>query len=120
MSYGTRTILIVAVLASLVLLTLVTLLPASPHADVQSGPAAILLDVAAGDADEPSPPAPPTPLDGLRGTLKALDALILAFQKESETFTKLLEVYRHGGQPWRRLKQDIDRAWREVRGEEII
>ncbi len=110
-----------SLLAMAVCLAFLALLAASPHAGDQGGDqggsAATHHTVAAEDGDEPSLPAP---LDGLRGTLKALDALILAFQKESETFTKLLEVYRHGGQPWRRLKQEIDRAWREVRGEEII
>lgn len=112
-----RSLLAKAVLASLVLLALLTLLLAGPQPGVQGSAAATLHGVAAEDVDEPSLP---TPLDGLRGTLKVLDALILAVQKESETFTKLLEVYRHGGPPWRRLKQEIDRAWREVRGEETI
>ncbi len=98
-------------------LAFLLLLAAGSQTDVQGAAATALHSVTTKDVGEPSPPSP---LDSLRGTLKIVDALILAVQKESETFTKLLEVYKHGGQPWRRLKQDIDRAWREVRGEEII
>lgn len=106
-----------SLLVMTVCLALLALLAVSPHAGVQDRPVATPHDGVADDGDES---APPGPLDSLRGTLKALDALLLAFQKESETFTRLLEVYKHGGPPWRRLKQEIDRAWREVRGEETI
>jgi len=56
-----------------------------------------------------------TPLQGLRSMLKAMDALIAAFQEDSEIFTKLVEVYQAGGPLWTRLEECIEQTHRELR-----
>lgn len=78
---------------------------------------------AAVHADDPRPPATVSkeqdlleaPLKGLRGMLQAMDALIAAFQEDSEIFTKLVEVYQAGGPLWARLEQCIEETHRELR-----
>jgi len=55
------------------------------------------------------------PLQGLRSMLKAMDALIAAFQEDSEIFTKLVEVYQAGGPLWARLEECIEETHRELR-----
>lgn len=63
-------------------------------------------------------PPPQSPLQGVRDMLRTMDALIEAFQEESQTFSRLLDVYRHGGAPWRKLEQCINETWREAGNQE--
>lgn len=59
-------------------------------------------------------PSLKTPLQGMRRMLQALDALILAFQEESQTFIRLVEIYNFGGPHWQRVKKCIDENWAEI------
>ena len=60
------------------------------------------------------------PLDGLRFMFKSMQALIFAFQQETETFSRLMDIYEHGGPQWERVKREIDNAWRGMRSEKEI
>lgn len=107
-----RFAMVVAVVLCLTLLTSAVWPPGAGQAQEGGGSAKSL------QAQEENPLQ--APLGGLRRMLKAMDALIAAFQQDSELFTKLVEVYQAGGPLWEELEACIERTHRQLQAGESI